>query len=427
MISYDEARDHVLAGCAPLAPRRVALAEAAGTVLAEAIVATEDVPPFANTAMDGFAVRAADTAGAADGAPVRLEIAGTLLAGAAPDVAVGPGQAVRIMTGAPLPPGADAIVMVERTAVPAVGPGRPAVVEVSVAVEPGNHVRPAGDDVSVGDLVFGPGEALTPGHIGVLATLGVTRPLVVPRPVVGVLSTGDELVDGDVPLGPGQIRDSNRVALLALLAERGFAGVDLGRAPDDDGAIAAALERGAASCDAVISSGGVSMGDVDLVKVVLDRIGSMRWMQVAIKPAKPLAFGTVARAGGGDRRIPVFGLPGNPVSSLVSFELFAGPGLRRLAGFGDDRLDRPRVTALAAAPLRRRPDGKVHFPRVVCAWDAATGRYRVEAAGGQGSHQLTAMARADALAVLPDGDGVDAGGEVEVLLLHETASAPARP
>lgn len=421
MIPYEEARAFVLAGCTPLEPRPVPLGDAAGTVLAEEIVAAEDVPPFANTAMDGFAVRAADTAGATDADPVRLEIAGTLLAGAAPTLTVGVGQAMRIMTGAPMPPGADAVVMVERTSVPPVGRDEPAVVEVRVAVEPGNHVRPAGDDVREGDVLFSPGERLTPGHVGVLATVGVTGPRVVPRPVVGVLSTGDELVDGGGPLGPGQIRDSNRVALLALLAERGCTGVDLGRAPDDDGAIAAAIERGVATCDAVITSGGVSMGDVDLVKVVLDRLGDMRWMQVAIKPAKPLAFGTVARPGDG-RRIPVFGLPGNPVSSLVSFELFAGPGLRRLAGFADDRLDRARVRAVADVALDRRPDGKVHFPRVTVRRDPDTGRYHVRPAGGQGSHHLTAMARADALAVLPDGAGVPAGATVELLLLRDESS-----
>jgi molybdopterin molybdotransferase len=179
---------------------------------------------------------------------------------------------------------------------------------------------------------------------------------------------------------------------------------------DDPDAIAAVLLGGVEACDAVVTSGGVSMGDFDYVKVVLDRLGDMRWMQVAIKPAKPLAFGTVDG-------VPVFGLPGNPVSSMVSFELFARPGLRRMAGWGDGALARPTVVAVADEPLRRRPDGKIHFARVTCAYDRAQGVFRVRSAGGQGSHQLTAMARADALAVLPDGDTVEAGAPVDVLLL----------
>ena len=252
-----------------------------------------------------------------------------------------------------------------------------------------------------------------------LATFGIDAVTVVPRARVGVLSTGDELVDGPQPLGPGQIRDSNRRSLLALVAQAGATPVDLGRAPDDEAAIAELIERGVATCDALVSSGGVSMGDFDYVKVVLDRLGDMRWMQVAIKPAKPLAFGAVggpgAPDGPGGSRVPVFGLPGNPVSSVVSFELFARPALRKMMGHRADDLDRPRVRAVADDGLRRRPDGKVHFARVVCRY-GEDDRYHVTTAGGQGSHQLSALVGANALAVLADGEGVDPGGEVEVLL-----------
>jgi molybdenum cofactor synthesis domain-containing protein len=226
---------------------------------------------------------------------------------------------------------------------------------------------------------------------------------------VGVLSTGDELVDVGRPLEPGLVRDSNRPTLLALVASSGFVPVDLGWVPDDEAAITAAVRAAVEGCDAVLTSGGVSMGDVDLVKVVLDRIGDMRWFQVAVRPAKPFAFGVV----GG---VPVFGLPGNPVSSMVSFELFARPALRRMAGFGDGDLDRPRVRAVAEEDLRRTPDGKVHLVRVITRQEP-DGRRTVRSAGGQGSHQLSAMAAADGLAVLPDGDGVAAGEGVEVLLL----------
>jgi molybdopterin molybdotransferase len=239
--------------------------------------------------------------------------------------------------------------------------------------------------------------------------------LVVRRPRVGVLSTGDELVDGPVPLGPGQIRDSNRPTLCALVAQAGFEAVDLGTARDDESVIESALRDGVATCDALITSGGVSMGDLDYVKVVLDRIGDMRWMQISIKPAKPLAFGTVPRPSGGEReeRVPVFGLPGNPVSSAVSFELFARPGLRKMAGHSS--LVRPAVRVTAGEPLRRSHDGKTHFVLVAAVIEDC--RWVVRSAGGQGSHQLAGLAAANALAVLPDGDGVDAGAEVEVLLL----------
>ncbi len=404
MLSLDDAREVVLAGCAVGHPRAVPLGDALGLVTSVDIDAAEPVPPFDNTAMDGFAVRAADTAGATADAPARLAIVGTLAAGAAPDFTVGPGQAVRIMTGAPLPAGADAVVMVERTTVVDDG----ATVAVDVAVEPGNHLRRAGDDLQAGQQVFPAGTALTPAHLGVLASVGVRRVPVFPRPRVGVLSTGDELVDGPEPLGPGQIRDSNRRMLLALVARADCEPVDLGRIADDEDAIAAAFEAGAADCDALISSGGVSMGDFDFVKVVLDRLGDMRWMQVAIKPAKPLAFGTIGTT-------PVFGLPGNPVSSLVSFELFARPGLRKMLGHA--ALDRTRLRAVADEDLRRRPDGKIHFARVVATY--TDGAFHVRSTGGQGSHQLAATAAANALAVLRDGDGVAAGEDVEIVPLGD--------
>lgn len=406
VVPLDDAIAHVTGRCDPLPPGPVAAGAALGLVLAADVVSAEAVPPFTNTAMDGYAVRAADTAGA----PVTLPVVAEVAAGHPADRALAPGEAMRIFTGAPVPDGADAVVMVERTE--RLDGGR--AVRIEVAVEPGNHLRAAGEDLQPGERIFGAGDELTPARIGVLASLGVDEVVAHPRPRVGVLSTGDELVTGPEPLQPGQIRDSNRPTLLALAAQAGFEPVDLGHVPDDDAAIAAAFERGAATCDAVLSSGGVSMGDIDLVRVVLDRIGDMRWMQVAIRPAKPLAFGLVPGPAG--RPVPIFGLPGNPVSSMVSFALFARPGLRRMAGHPDDRLHLPRVEAVATEPLARRPDGKVHFVRVVAESDDR-GVLRVRSSGGQGSHQLGAMARADGLAVLPDGDGVAAGERVAVVLL----------
>ncbi len=401
MIPLEDARDYVLAGCRVAAPAELPLRRALGLVLAEEIVAAEAIPPFANTAVDGFAVRAADLAGP----PVTLRVVGTIAAGAAPDRTVGPGEAVRIMTGAPMPDGADAAVMVEHTELSADGTS----VVVRASVEPGASIRRPGEDVQPGQVVFTPGAVLSPGHLGVLASLGRLTVQVHPRPRVGVLSTGDELVEGPQALAPGQIRDSNRHALLALLDQAGCEGIDLGLVRDDEAAITAAIEHGVATCDALITSGGVSMGAFDYVKVVLDDIGDMRWMQVAIRPAKPLAFGTV-------RGVPVFGLPGNPVSSMVSFELFARPALRKMMGFAPRSWVRPAVKAVADEAFLRRPDGKVHYNRVAATLEA-DGRYHVRSAGGQGSHQLTAMAHAGALAVLPDGTGVSAGGVVDLLLL----------
>lgn len=396
VIPLEEARRYVLDVCAPGPARRIGLDRALGAVLAEPVVSAEAVPPFANTAMDGFAVRAADVAEA----PSELEIVGTVAAGDAPGVVVGPGQAARIMTGAIIPEGADAVVMVERC----VADGDR--VKVEIAVPAGNHVRPAGDDIAVGDEVFAAGTVLGPGHVGVLASIGAYEVAARPTPRVGVMSTGDEIVDEPGPLRPGQIRDSNRHTIMGLLAGAGAEGVDLGVAPDDEAAIERMLRTGVETCDAVVTSGGVSMGDFDYVKAVLDRIGDMRWMQVAIKPAKPLAFGTVDG-------VPVFGLPGNPVSSMVSFELFARPGLRALQGHPTPVP--ASVRAVADRDLRRSPDGKTHFLRVTA--EMRDGRYHVASAGGQGSHMLWAMARANALAVVPDGDGIAAGDDVDVLLL----------
>ncbi len=407
MIPLAEARHRVLERCAPIPASPVPLAEALGCVTATDVIAADAVPPFPNASMDGFALRSVDTAGA----PVTLAVVATTMAGMPPS-ALGPGEAVRIMTGAPMPAGADAVCMFERTEA---GPAPDRVI-IGVEVAAGDFVRPVGDDVAPGDLVFPTGTVLGPGHLGVLATLGATSVTARRRLRVGVLSTGDELVAPPASLRPGTIRDSNRATLAAALARADCVPVDLGIAGDDESAIGHALDA-ASGCDAVTVSGGVSVGDADLVKSVLDRRcrGSMEWMQVAIKPAKPFAFGTMDEGG-----VPVFGLPGNPVSALVSFELFARPALRKMAGHR--RLDRPSARAVADEALRRVPDGKVHFQRVRARVDG-DGRLRVWSAGGQQSHQLRALALADALAVLPDGDGVPAGGEVRVLVLDQPLPA----
>lgn len=411
MISLDDAKRHVLGQVAAMAPSFAGLDEVIGGVLAAPIVSTVAVPPFANSAMDGFAVRSGDVADA----PVVLDVVGSIAAGSVATSSIGPGEAMRIMTGAPMPDGADAVVMVERCTVEGDPTTDAARVTVQVAVPAGNHIRNVGDDIGIGDEVLAAGTVVTPGVLGVLCTLGLTGASVHGRPTVGVMSTGDELVEPPGSLAPGQIYDSNRRTIMALVARSGFDVIDLGRIGDDESAIEAALLDAARRCDAVITSGGVSMGDYDYVKVVLDRIGSMRWMQVAVKPAKPLAFGTITVGGPSvERAVPVFGLPGNPVSSMVSFELFARPALRKMAGHHE--LERRVFEATAAVDFPRRVDGKIHLVRVTVS-STEGHRLAVQHSGGQGSHHLASMAHADALAILPDGEGLAAGEGLGVMLL----------
>ena len=409
MTPLEDAQEFVLGSCPPRAARDVDRRDAGGLVLAAPIVSSEVVPPFDNTAVDGFAVRSADlSAGEAV-----LRVVGEIAAGAAPDRPVEPGEAVRIMTGAPIPEGADSVVMVEDSEIVDPADDGTERVRLTARPSPGSAVRRAGDDVMIGDELFPAGVRITPAIEGVLASVNAQTVSVFPRVRVAVLSTGDELVDDGSPLEIGQIRESNRTMLAGMLAETGCEVVDLGVVPDDEAVLEAVLRDAATSCDAIVSSGGVSMGDYDVVKAVLGRIADMTWMQIAIKPAKPFAFGTLSRDDG--QVVPIFGLPGNPVSSLVSFELMARPALRRM--MGHPRLTRTSLVAVADADFSRSPDGKVHFARVNGEF-GDDGRYHVRPVGAQGSHQLAATATADAMVVLPDGDGVETGQDVAVLLLH---------
>ena len=449
MIPLAEAQDYVLNKISRLQAAQIPLLEASGLVTAEPAVSPEPVPAWDNTAMDGFAVLSGDTADASSEMPVALEVVGTIAAGALPPDApkVAAGKAVRIMTGAPIPEGADAVVQVEVAEPWDNGKGgsgegdiglgdekqrgnrqgakkqdtpisEATAIRLSQPVPSGTHIRRAGEDLKAGQTAVPANTALSPAHLGVLASIGVQEVAAYPRPKVAIFSTGDELVSGGGPLAVGQIRDSNRHSLLALLQDCAEP-VDGGVVLDDEAAIEEAFSRYAAECDAVITTGGVSMGDFDYVKVVLDRLGDMRWMQIAIRPAKPLAFGTIGST-------PIFGLPGNPVSCMVSFELFARPALRKMAGQAE--MHRRRVSAIAAEPLKRHPDGKTHFARVRWHWHESnegsgaggeSGSYIVSSAGGQGSHQLSAMADANGLAVLPDGDGIPESGKVDLILLRE--------
>lgn len=399
MIALHDAQSLVLAMVQRATPVTLPITQAVGLVLAQDVVSAEDVPPFANSAVDGFAVMLDDMASG----EATLRISGELAAGAAPNITVNPGEAVRIMTGAPVPPGAQAIVMVEDSA-----PGpTPGTVTLRANVEPNQAIRPAGDDVKKGDTVFRAGDVITPAALGVLASINARKVAVYPRAKVAVLSTGDELVDDGSPLGPGQIRESNRTMLLKLVADIGCDAVDYGIVRDDEATLETVLRDAAKNCDAIVTSGGVSMGDYDVVKAVLGRIADMRWMQMAIKPAKPFAFGLLDGT-------PVFGLPGNPVSSFVSCELMARPALRKM--MGHSQLHRPTIAATATQTFGRKPDGKVHFQRVVAGVDPQ-GHITVAPVAAQGSHQLAATALANALAVLPDGPSVEAGQAVSILLI----------
>jgi molybdenum cofactor synthesis domain-containing protein len=411
MTPLEDAQQFVLGQCPAKAPVTIDRRDAAGLVLAAAVVSGEIVPPFDNTAVDGYAVRAADVATARAEAVV-LAVVGEIAAGSAPDRSVGPGETIRIMTGAPMPDGADAVVMVEDSERMGTGDDGVERVRLAASVAPGQAVRRAGDDVEIGDEMFVAGVIVTPAVEAVLASVNVQQLSVFPRVRVAVLSTGDELVDDGSPLELGQIRESNKTMLAGMLAESGCDVVDLGVVRDDEAELERVLRAAAVDCDAIVSSGGVSMGDYDVVKAVLGRIADMTWMQMAIKPAKPFAFGTLSRDDG--TIVPIFGLPGNPVSSLVSFELMARPALRRM--MGHHRLTRTSLVAITDDELGRTPDGKVHFARVNGDF-ADDGRYHVQSVRAQGSHQLAATASADAMAILPDGEALPAGSEVAVLLL----------
>lgn len=402
LVSIDDGRGFVLSSCRRLEPVRMLIVEAVGHVLAEPVRSSEPVPPFTNSSMDGYAVRARDV----KNVPARLRVTGVLMAGVDPgQLVVGEGEAARIMTGAVLPLGADAVCMVEHTR------NEEGFVIIDEAVGPGTNVRNAGDDIAAGDEVFVVGAQLSAAHIGVLASLGMEQVLVYPRPRVGVVSTGDELTSGQGPLELGKVRDSNRPALLAQVKADGFVPVDLGHAPDEPDALVKTLQDAAQECDALLTSGGVSVGERDFVRTVLEKLGGQhaRWLQVAVRPGKPFAFSTLPPNG-----TPAFGLPGNPVSALVSYELFARPSLRLMAGH--ENLDRPRLAARAAVDLLRQPDGRLHLVRVQ-AVASADGALYVRPSGGQSSHQLHALASANALAFLPDGQGVAAGEIVEVMVL----------
>lgn len=381
-----------------LGTETISFDEGVGRVLAEAIVSSEDVPHFANSAMDGFAVRATDVSEP----DAVLEVLADLPAGQVASVSMSDGQAIRIMTGAPMPDGADTVVRVEDTA--AEGDK----VRIHTVVEEGTYVREAGGDVRAGQVVFDSGLRMGPIHVGVLATLGLVEPVVSRRPRVGVMSTGNELQPpATQDLAPGMIRDSNRPMLVGLLEDAGAEVIDYGRIGDDADELRAALGRAAVETDAIVTTGGVSMGDYDVTKLVLREEAGVDFIKVAMKPGKPLAFG---RLGGA----PFFGLPGNPVSVVVSFEQFVRPALLTMQGAS--AVLRPQMTVAAGERLVTDP-AKTVFLRVRLEGDGAA--LRATQAGGQASNILSVAAVADAFAVVPIGvETIDEGEPVLIELFR---------
>jgi molybdopterin molybdotransferase len=422
--TVDEHLADVLAAVTPLPPIELQLLDARGCRLAEDVSAGSDLPPFDNSSMDGYAVRTADTVNASERYPSVLTVVGEVAAGTGELPPVGPGQAVRIMTGAPVPPGAEAVAPVEWTdggtgtgeAARAMAPARPGEeVRVRQEVREGAHIRRRGSDIAAGSTVLSAGTMLGPTQLGLLAAIGRGSVTVRPRPRVVVLSTGSELVAPGEPVGPGQIWDSNSFTLTAAAEQAGAIAYRVGGVPDDAERLRAVLEEQLGRADLIITSGGVSVGAYDVVKEALllnkrgEDHGGMDFRTLRMQPGKPQGFGRLGGPGG----VPLLALPGNPVSAYISFELFVRPVIRTMLGAED--VHRPRVRAVSTAALRS-PAGRRQFLR---------GRYlgdqgAVEPVGGASSHLVGALARADCLIVVPEQtEAVAAGEVVEVVLLRD--------
>ena len=414
MMSIEEARERILDVVKRLAPEECSLSEALGQVLAQDAVSALTIPPLDNTAMDGYAVIASDTAGASPDSPVRLRVAGEVAAGYSFPGRVEPGTAVRIMTGAPIPDGADSVVPFEETderegRSPGAFTRSSGSVGVFKAARPGNNVRLAGEDIKAGETVLRSGTELHAAQIGVLASLGRPTVNVYRRPVVAILSTGDELLEVGQPHEPGRIYDANSYGVAALVSEAGAIPKRLGIAKDTVEDLTAKIHQGL-DADLLITSAGVSRGDYDIVKDVLMREGQIDFWTVRMKPGKPLAFGTF-RSGG--RLIPHLGLPGNPVSSMVTFELFGRPALYKM--MGRSAWERPTLRVVVEDRVANT-DGRRFLARAIVR--ERDGRYHAGLTGPQGSGILTSMALANALVVCPeDVPALEPGDEADAIML----------
>lgn len=415
MITVDEALERILGYVNVLEPEEKPLLEALGQVLAEDVTSDLNIPPLDNTAMDGYAVRAKDTRGASPDSPVQLQVVGEVAAGYAFRGEVRPGTAVRIMTGAPIPAGADAVVPFEETDEPfQKAPERSHRVDAAVRLfkeaRLGDNIRRAGEDVRPSQAVMHKGRVLRPSEIGVLASLGRATALVIRRPLVAILSTGDELAEAGQPKPPAKIYDTNAYSVGALIRRYGGVPRPLGIAKDTVEALTAKIQE-SLDADMLITSAGVSRGDYDVVKEVLAREGDIDFWTVAMKPGKPLAFGCFRKD---NRRVPHIGLPGNPVSSMVTFELFARPALMKM--MGKTNWQRPMVKAVAEERIVNRDDPRRYYAR--CIVREKDGRYYASLTGPQGSGMLTSMVHANALTVIPpEVDEVQPGEEIDVIML----------
>ncbi len=407
MISVEEALQRVLSHASVLEEEETPILEALGQVLAEDVVSDIDIPPLDNAAMDGYAVRAADIGDAGPAAPRLLRVIDTVIAGSVSDKTVAPGTAIRIMTGAPVPAGADSVVRFEDTDETRRSPGS-GEIGILCKISPGLNIRKAGEDVSRGQVVLRKGTVVRPAEVGVLASLGRTTARVIRRPVVAVLATGNELVALGQPLPPGKIYNSNSYSVAALVRRYGGIPMILGIALDSEDSLVDKLRRGL-DADMLITSGGVSAGDYDMVKDVLAREGEITFWTVRMKPGKPLAFGTIRGLdkGGRPRSIPHLGLPGNPVSSMVTFEVFARPAMLKM--MGKKNLDRPTVPVVLEDRVVNS-DGRRVFARALVT--RRDGRYYARLTGPQGSGILTSMSLANGLVIIPEDRPEAVAGEV---------------
>lgn len=397
MISVEEHFSRIVGTVRRLPSIGLNLLDAQGCVLAQDVTSEVPLPGFTNSAMDGYAVHAADVAAASEKTPVRLPVVHDIAAGNTQALSLAPGQSMRIMTGAPMPHGADAVIPVEHT------DGGLAKVTVLAPVPAGHNVRQAGEDVEGGDLVMRAGIRLGPRQIALLAAVGVGQVQVTPKPRVVVISTGDELIEAGTLPRFGQVVDSNGLMLTAAVRALDCLPFRVGCVRDDARTFLSTIESQLLRADAVITTGGVSMGAYDTVKEVLSRVGTMQFDKVAMQPGMPQGFGTL-----GDDEVPVFTLPGNPVSAMVSFEVFVAPALRLMAG--RLRHETSLVRAVASDSWTA-PAGKVQFARIVLSHNGSG--YMAAIAGMQGSHALGSMAGANALAVIPaDVTSVRAGDQV---------------
>jgi len=415
MISVEEALDKILSYVEVLEPERKPILDCLGQVLAEDIYSTIDIPPLDNSAMDGYALRAEDTRGASESSPRNVIVIGEVAAGSMPTKEIKPGTAIRIMTGAPLPEGADTVVRFEDTDEEnrkSAG-GDLSQIGILCQAKKGSNVRGRGEDIAKGDLILKKGKVLRPQEIGVLASLGRSIALVIRRPIVAILATGDELIGVDQPLAPGKIHDSNTYTIAAEVSRYGGIPKILGIGRDSVRSLTEKIHKGL-DADMLITSGGVSKGDYDIVKDVLAENGEVGFWTVCMKPGKPLAFGVIKKTEGGrEKKVPHLGLPGNPVSSMVTFEQFARPAILKM--MGKKILTKPVIRAIIEDDVVDT-DGRRLFIRVNVA--KRGGQYYASVTGPQGSGILTSMVKANGLAVIPENSkGVKAGDLVEVQML----------